>query len=128
MLTASHESYPAWKPDMPTDSCSKRSLLAARFQTYAHRATPKSACTSSTPSPFGRHVFDREVNLWRAFLTDPFIRSLRPTERGRVEYWDDNVTGLSIRVSDAGRKTWSVVYRISGRLRMHHDHDGDAPG
>ncbi len=53
------------------------------------------------------------------FLTDPFIRSLRPTERGRVEYWDDNVTGLSIRVSEAGRKTWSVVYRINGRLRRY---------
>jgi hypothetical protein len=53
------------------------------------------------------------------FLTDPFIRSLRPTERGRVEYWDDNVTGLSIRVSQAGRKTWSVMYRFNGRLRRY---------
>jgi integrase len=52
-------------------------------------------------------------------LTDPFIRSLRPTDRGRIEYWDDNVTGLSIRVSEAGRKTWSVMYRIKGRLRRY---------
>lgn len=55
----------------------------------------------------------------RLLLTDPFIRSLRPTEQGRVEYFDDNVTGLSIRVSDAGRKTWSVVYRFNGRLRRY---------
>ena len=55
----------------------------------------------------------------RLLLTDPFIRSLRPTARGRVEYWDANVTGLSIRISDAGRKTWSVVYRINGRLRRY---------
>ena len=48
----------------------------------------------------------------RLLLTEPFIRSLRPTERGRVEYFDDNVTGLSIRVSDAGRKTSSVVPSI----------------
>jgi hypothetical protein len=53
------------------------------------------------------------------FLTDPFTRSLRPGERGRVEYWDDNVSGLSIRVSEAGRKTWSVMYRVNGRLRRY---------
>lgn len=55
----------------------------------------------------------------RLLLTDPFIRSLRPTEQGRVEYFDDNVRGLSIRVSDAGRKTWSVIYRFNGRLRRY---------
>jgi hypothetical protein len=38
------------------------------------------------------------------FLTDPFIRSLRPAERGRVEYWDDNVTGLSIRGAIGSRR------------------------
>ena len=55
----------------------------------------------------------------RLLLTDPFIRSLRPAERGRVEYFDDNVTGLSVRVSDGGRKTWCVVYRFKGRLRRY---------
>ncbi len=52
-------------------------------------------------------------------LTDAFIRSLRPAEKGRLDYWDDKVTGLSVRVSPAGRKTWSVMYRFNGRLRRY---------
>ena len=54
---------------------------------------------------------------WRVvLLTDPFIRSLRPPDAG-AEYSTTHVTGLSLRVSAAGRKTWSVVYRVNGRLR-----------
>jgi integrase len=55
----------------------------------------------------------------RLFLTDPFLRSLRPSERGRLEFWDTTVTGLCLRVSDTGRKTWTVVYRFNGRLRRY---------
>lgn len=53
------------------------------------------------------------------FLTDPFIRSLRPAEGGRVQYFDNNVKGLCLRVSETNRKTWCVVYRFNGRVRRY---------
>lgn len=53
------------------------------------------------------------------FLTDPFIRSLRPAESGRVQYFDNNVKGLCLRVSATNRKTWCVVYRFNGRVRRY---------
>lgn len=55
----------------------------------------------------------------KVFLTDPFVRSLRPSGSGRAEYWDKTVTGLGLRVSEANRKTWNVLYRINGRLRRY---------
>jgi hypothetical protein len=55
----------------------------------------------------------------KVYLTDPFLRSLRPAERGRLEFWDTKVTGLCLRVSEANRKTWTVVYRFNGRLRRY---------
>jgi integrase len=55
----------------------------------------------------------------KLYLTDPFLRSLRPAESGRAEYWDTKVTGLCLRVSEANRKTWAVVYRFKGRLRRY---------
>jgi hypothetical protein len=51
------------------------------------------------------------------FLTDPFIRSLRPLSDKEAEYRDRNVNGLMLRVTPAGRKTWSVLYRVNGRQR-----------
>lgn len=55
----------------------------------------------------------------KSLLTDAYVRAARPTARGRAEYWDDAVAGFSLRVSQAGRKTWSVMYRFHGRLRRH---------
>ena len=52
-----------------------------------------------------------------ANFTDPFIRSLRPLSDGQKDYWDERVTGLVLRVSPAGKKTWSVLYRFNGRQR-----------
>jgi len=49
-------------------------------------------------------------------LTDRFIRSIRPAVK-RVEYVDSKVTGLALRVTPNGAKTWAVRYRHRGRLR-----------
>ncbi len=51
------------------------------------------------------------------FFTDPFIRSLRPTSDDQVDHWDRNVTGLVLRLSPAGKKTWALCFRINGRQR-----------
>ena len=51
------------------------------------------------------------------FLTDSFIRSLRPLSDKEAEYRDRNVRGLTLRLSPAGKKTWTVQYRVNGRTR-----------
>ena len=43
------------------------------------------------------------------------IATLEVPEQGRIEYFDTNLTGLAVRVSDKGRKTWCVLYRVNGR-------------
>ena len=55
----------------------------------------------------------------KIFLTDLFLRSLRPIESGRAEYRDTKITGLCLRTSEANRKTWTVVYRFKGRRRRY---------
>ena len=50
-------------------------------------------------------------------LTDLFVgRALAPVG-GRVEYFDASFPGLALRVTENGRKSWSLFYRFHGRLR-----------
>jgi integrase len=49
-------------------------------------------------------------------LTDRFIQSIKP-KNVRVDYADEKVTGLALRVTEAGAKSWSIRYRHRGRLR-----------
>ena len=50
-------------------------------------------------------------------LTDLFVERVKPPARGRIEYFDASFGGLALRVTNAGGKSWSVFYRIHGRLR-----------
>lgn len=50
-------------------------------------------------------------------LTDLFVDRVKPPARGRVEYFDAVFGGLALRVTDRGHKSWSLFYRIGGRLR-----------
>src|SRR5262245_36608960 len=50
-------------------------------------------------------------------LNDPLIRSLRCETEKTIEHRDSRVPGLVIRVTPAATKTWSVQYRVNGRLR-----------
>lgn len=50
-------------------------------------------------------------------LTTRGINAIKPPKAGRVEYWDTALTGLGLRVSETGRKSWVVMYRNQGRLR-----------
>jgi integrase len=47
-------------------------------------------------------------------LTEEMIDRLRPPQSGRVEYRDDACRGMRLRVSDTGRKTFSVLFRVQG--------------
>ena len=45
------------------------------------------------------------------------IDSLRAPDKGQVDYWDAGLPGFGIRVSQGGRKSWIVMYRVGGRKR-----------
>ena len=49
-------------------------------------------------------------------LTDRAIKALKPRPE-RYEVWEDGRTGLGLRVSPAGRKSWIYMYRFDGNPR-----------
>lgn len=50
-------------------------------------------------------------------LTSRSLAGLPLPSSGRQEYRDDKVSGLSLRVSSSGHKSWVLYYRHRGRLR-----------
>ncbi len=50
-------------------------------------------------------------------LTDLFVERVKSPESGRAEYFDASFPGLALRVTDKGAKSFSVFYRLNGRLR-----------
>jgi len=50
-------------------------------------------------------------------LTARTVGSIKPTPGKRAEYFDTEVSGLALRVTERGRKSWAVMYRHRGRLR-----------
>ncbi len=49
-------------------------------------------------------------------FTDKGIAALKPKAE-RYEVWEDGKTGLGVRVSTRGRKSWIYMYRFDGRAR-----------
>ncbi len=49
-------------------------------------------------------------------LTDRSIKALKPKAE-RYEVWEDGRTGLGVRVSPKGRKSWVYMYRFGGKAR-----------
>lgn len=50
-------------------------------------------------------------------FTDAKVRAIKPGDsRGIV--WEDGRTGLGVRISPQGRKTWVYMYRFNGKPRM----------
>jgi integrase len=50
-------------------------------------------------------------------LTDLFVERAPAPMAGRAEYFDASFPGLALRVTETGRKSWSLFYRFNGRLR-----------
>jgi integrase len=50
-------------------------------------------------------------------LTDLFVERAPAPVGGRMEYFDASFPGLALRVTENGRKSWSLFYRFNGRLR-----------
>ncbi len=52
-------------------------------------------------------------------LTDPFIKGHKPTEKSEVQYSDSKVSGLTLRVTQSGNKSFSYRYYINGREKRY---------
>jgi integrase len=50
-------------------------------------------------------------------LTALAVENAKVPSHGRAEYWDLTLPGLGLRVTYGGAKSWTVLYRIRGRLR-----------
>ena len=50
-------------------------------------------------------------------LTDAFVRRLSAGDRPQVLYWDTEIGGFAVRVTQAGCKAFVLDYRIGGRQR-----------
>ncbi len=49
-------------------------------------------------------------------LTQPATEKLKAPSSGRIEYWDNQLPGFGLRISETGRRTWVVMYRVGGKL------------
>jgi integrase len=52
-------------------------------------------------------------------LSELFIAKIKAPKVGRAEYFDSAEPGLVLRVTPAGHKSWSVVYRNNRRLKRY---------
>ena len=50
-------------------------------------------------------------------FTTRSLDALKPPAEGRVEFWDMDTPGLGLRISDRGRRSWTLMYRVKGRQR-----------
>ncbi|MDP2179994.1 site-specific integrase [Methylicorpusculum sp.] len=48
-----------------------------------------------------------------------WIDTVKLPDQGQTDYFDERTTGLGLRISSAGRKSWFVMYRHAGRLRRY---------
>ncbi len=48
-------------------------------------------------------------------LTHHAVENAAPPEKGRLEYWDNLVPGLALRVTDKRAKSWILMYRLHGK-------------
>jgi len=49
-------------------------------------------------------------------FTARWVQALKPTSE-RVEYFDETLTGLVLRIEPSGRKSWRVAFRANNRWR-----------
>ena len=52
-----------------------------------------------------------------AKLTALSVANAKAPTHGRLEHWDAALPGFGLRVTEKGAKSWTVLYRLHGRLR-----------
>lgn len=61
-------------------------------------------------------------------MTAQWVDRLKAPEDARVEYFDEKVPGLILRVTSKGKKSWYVLYRVKGDNTRRRTGLGDYPG
>lgn len=56
----------------------------------------------------------------RKALTDNYVKNAGPPAKGRAEHYDALLPGFCLRVTDKGRKSWAVMYRVKGGCSEHN--------
>jgi integrase len=59
----------------------------------------------------------RIIPQMRVKLTAAQVESLKAPAHGQQEYWDKKLPGFGLRVSQGGRKTWTLLYRHQKLMR-----------
>jgi integrase len=59
----------------------------------------------------------REKAFMSTDLGGRFAAEIKPPPRNQIDYFDTEVSGLGLRVSAGGKKTWFLMYRHCGRRR-----------
>lgn len=54
-----------------------------------------------------------------AKMTARWVETIAPPPEGRLDYFDKKQSGLTLRVSQTGKKVWGVIYRVRGQSRKH---------
>src|ERR1700693_3501930 len=57
----------------------------------------------------------RESQMPKMKLTQVAVERVKPPPTGRVEYWDTQLPGFGLRVSDKGGRPWQCIYRVNGK-------------
>lgn len=63
----------------------------------------------------------------KTFRTVRSLEAIKPPETGRDDHWDEDVSGLGLRISSSGRKTWVLMYRVRGDKRLRRATLGTYP-
>lgn len=63
----------------------------------------------------------------KTFSTVRSLEAIKPPTAGRDDHWDKDVSGLGLRVSSSGRKTWVLMYRVRGDKRLRRATLGTYP-
>ena len=53
-------------------------------------------------------------------MTARTLGTIRPPEKGQIDYWDEGTPGFGLRVSAGGRMAWQVMYRNDGGVKKRH--------
>lgn len=48
------------------------------------------------------------------------VVAIKPPNNGQIDYWDTSITGLVLRVSSGGKKSWGIIYRNAEGTRKRH--------
>ena len=50
-------------------------------------------------------------------FTEKFLKSIKPPIKGFDKYWDSEDTAFGLFAYSSGKKTWTVMYRVGGKLK-----------